>query len=216
MDYPKHALYETLYARYLAPGRTEQLLALCGELAGRRVLDLCGGGGRAARLALQAGACEVVLVDASPAMTRELAETPGLNVLIAQVECALHAPLSEAPFDAVLCQQAINYWFDPALFAPLRAQMAAGGVFVFNTFWDAPGSYPVPKEYVYEGRRYLELSWMSSAATIEHVQVCEGLAPHTTRFQWVSPEAFRAALEPHFLVEEYREGKTSVYRCVAR
>jgi SAM-dependent methyltransferase len=216
MEYPNHDLYERLYARYLAPGRTEQLLALCGELGGRHVLDLCGGGGRAARLALQAGARSAVLVDASPLMTRALTGTPGLSLVIAPVESALHAPLSMTPFDVVLCQQAINYWFDPALFAPLRQQMAAGGVFVFNTFWDPPPAYPVPKEYVYEGRRYLELSWRSSDTLIEHVQVCEGLAPHTTRFQWVSPEAFHAALEPYFLVEEYREGKTSVYRCVAR
>jgi hypothetical protein len=36
------------------------------------------------------------------------------------------------------------------------------------------------------------------------------------RFKWVSPAQFRAALEPHFVVEEYREGRASIYRCTAR
>lgn len=216
MDYPQHSLYEVLYARYLAPGRTGQLLDHCGSLDGRAVLDLCGGGGRASLEALRRGARHVTLVDESIPMSAHLAGEPGLHLYHSAVDHALMSRLPGGPFDAVVCQQAINYWFDATLMPLLALHLAPGGRFVFNTFWDAPAFMPSPKQYTHEGRQYLELSWRSDARTIEHVQVCEGLAPHTTRFQWVSPEEFEAALAPLFNVVEHREGKTSVYVCTLR
>jgi SAM-dependent methyltransferase len=216
MDYPVHVHYALLYARYLAPKRTEQLLDLCGDLTDAHVLDLCGGGGRASLEALRRGASHVVVVDESVPMSQHLRHTPGLRLVHESVEEALESPLATQPFNAVICQQAVNYWFAPALLAQLHRQMAPGSVFVFNTFWREPAAYPVPKEYVHEGRRYLELSWRTESNMIEHVQVCEGLPPHTTRFMWVTPEQFHQTLQPYFTVQEYRDEATSVYQCTAR
>lgn len=216
MDYPAHSLYEVLYARYLKPGRTEELLKLCGDLRDARVLDLCGGGGRAATLALEMGARAVTLVDESSPMSAHLSQIPGISLVQRDVATYLQSFAMEAAFDAVICQQAVTYWFCAELMTDLRHCMKPGARFVFNTFWDEPARFPIPKQYEYAGRQYLELSWRSDEKTIEHVQVCEGHAPHTTRFQWVSPEEFHRALEPWFSVEELRDGKTSVYVCTAR
>lgn len=216
MDYPQHSVYEVLYARYLAPGRTAQLLDFCGPLEGFHVLDLCGGGGRATLEALRRGAADVTLVDESVPMSHHLAGDARIHLAHMPVAQALRQWFAAQAFDAAVCQQAVNYWFDPTLFPILASHMKPGARFVFNTFWDAPASMPIPKVYTYEGRRYLELSWRSDERTIEHVQVCDGLAPHTTRFQWVTPQQFHAALSPHFDVAERREGKTSVYVCTVR
>ena len=216
MDYPPYSLYELLYARYLQPKRTRQLLELCGDLHGKVLLDLCGGGGRASRMALQMGASRAVLVDESADMAARSLEYPDIYTKLLDVESALlPGVLGDAPFDAVLCQQAVNYWFKPELAPALHRATKTGAKLVFNTFWEAPPTMPAPKSYEYEGLAYLELSWRSAPAFIEHVQVCKGLAPHTTRFQWIEPETFHRSLSPWFDVQELREGKTSVYCCTA-
>lgn len=222
MEYPAHDKYALLYARYLTPNRTAQMLDMCGPLSGKYVLDLCGGGGRASREALARGAIGVLLVDESYPMCRNVGNQQ-LGVLHADLESALEAPLATVidaqegvPFDAAICQQAINYWFDADLIADLHKQLQPGATFVFNTFNEPPPFFPVPKQYEFAGRQYLELSWRTSERIVEHVQVCEGLPAHTTRFKWITPEEFRAVLEPHFVAEEHRDGKTSIWRCVAR
>ena len=222
MNYPTHDKYAVLYARYLTPGRTAQMLDLCGSLEGKYVLDLCGGGGRASHEALARGAAGVLLVDESLPMCRDVAQDR-LHVLNADLESTLEVPLTTllgnqggVPFDVAICQQAINYWFNEDLIALLRKQLKPGASFVFNTFNEPPAPFPEPKVYEFEGRRYLELSWQTSKQLVEHVQVCEGLPPHTTRFRWISPEQFKAVLEPHFMAKEIRDGKTSIWRCVAQ
>ena len=216
MDYPQHDHYALLYARYLSPGRTEQLVQALGPLQGKQVLDLCGGGGRAARQALQLGAQAVTVVDESAPMSAHLAAVPGLTLVLRDVATYLHSFAPTRQFDGVVCQQAVTYWFDAELVPLLRDCMKPGAKFVFNTFWDAPPPFPQPRSYEFDGRRYLELSWRSDEHTVEHVQVCEGHAPHTTRFKWVSAEAFACALAPHFDVQATRDGKTVIYCCTAR
>lgn len=217
MEYPKHEQYARMYARYLVPGRTDQMLELCGDLSGKRVLDLCGGGGRASRAALARGAAEVTLLDESMAMCQDIYPGEGrLRVVVEPLEHRLDISFYK-PFDVAICQQAINYWFNKELVARLRKNhLKQGSVFVFNTFNEAPPTFPSPKAYVCEGRNYLELSWLTPSGMVEHVQVCEGEPVHTTKFQWISPEEYREVLSPFFTVEELREGKTSIYRCVAK
>jgi SAM-dependent methyltransferase len=221
MDYPAHDKYAVLYARYLTMERTRQMLDLCGTLAGKYVLDLCGGGGRASREALARGAAGALLVDESLPMCRNASDDT-LHVLNADLESSLEGPLTTAikeqggvPFDVAICQQAINYWFDADLIGLLRQQLKPGASFVFNTFNEPPPHFPVPKTYEFEGRQYIELSWRTSEHHVEHVQVCEGLPTHTTRFRWISPDEYKSVLAPHFITKEIREGRTSIWRCVA-
>lgn len=214
MDYPSHEVYATLYARYLNPARTQQLLALAGDLRGKSVLDLCGGGGRLAQLAAKAGA-RVTLVDESAAMAAGGA-TAGLTVLLRPVE---HAFLTVQPADIVFCQQAVNYWLTEGTAWDLAGVVKPGGLFIFNTFNAKPSPVPRTKDYVLGGRHYVEISQLVEGARedmVEHVQVCEGLCPHVTRFPWISPDQFQRWLRPWFDCEEQVDGATSVWRCVRR
>jgi len=214
MEYPKYDEYALLYARYLTPARTEQMLDLCGLLEGKHLLDLCGGGGRASRAAVARGAAGVVLVDESYPMAGGVHE-PNVTVWVGSLKKTLKALLVPGGFDVAFCQQAINYWFGSALIKQVHKQLKPGGIFVFNTFNEAPPSFPAPKSYEYDGRKYMELSWLSAPNTVEHVQICDGEQVHTTQFQWISPKRYRQVLSPYFEVEEIRAGKTSIYRCIA-
>lgn len=208
MDYPEHDTYSILYARYLAPARTAQLVELAGPLEKARILDLCGGGGRLARYAAGLGA-EVLIVDESAPMSQAC----GVQWLHASVEKAL--PRLPCNFDAVLCQQAVNYWMSLEMAEAVARVLKAGGRFVFNTFNRKPSAAPSVKQYVLNERHYAEISWLRDGF-VEHVQTCEGYPPHTTRFQWISPEMFQAWLGPWFEVTELQEGATSVWVCIRK
>lgn len=210
MDYPHHSTYARLYARYLAPERTEQLLDLAGPLAGAKVLDLCGGGGRLARAAARRGA-RVMLLDQSAPMAGE----SGVQWHQASVEEALVSaagPFREV-FDVVFCQQAINYWLTEMTARQLAMHMAPGSRFIFNTFNKKPTTVPVVKAYAHDGLRYVESSHLVGD-TVHHVQICEGMAPHMTAFAWISPGQLRAWLGPYFALTEHLDGATSVWVCV--
>lgn len=211
-----HEDYEYLYARYLSQKRTDQLVELCGDLQGRKVLDLCGGGGRASIGALAAGAASATVVDKSPGMSGHLANTE-VKLSLMEVDIAISTPgfFDDAPYDAIICQQGVNYWYQPRHAEMLHLLLQPGGRFVFNTFNECPKDMPTPKCYELGGRRFIELSWLVGDL-VEHVQICEGRAPHTTRFRWIPPEQFHSSLQPYFDVHEIREGKTSVYRCIAK
>jgi 16S rRNA (cytosine967-C5)-methyltransferase len=74
---------------------------LLGDVAGRRVADLCAApGGKAAQLA--AAGAEVTAVDRSPARLARLAENLKRLSLSAELVCADAAEWDAAPFDAVL------------------------------------------------------------------------------------------------------------------
>lgn len=218
MNYPAHDLYAKLYARYLKPARCEQLLDLAGPLQGRRVYDLCGGGGRLARLAAQRGA-QVTLIDESVLMTPppDLAAAEGLEIVHADVPSALRLL---PPAHVLLCQQAVNYWLNEESAALVARATTPGGCFVFNTFAQRPSSQPRVKQYEEEGASFAELSWLvegpEGQEVVEHVQVREGYSPHTTRFAWIAPERFEAWLQPHFDCHVLHEGATSVWKCVRR
>jgi len=231
MPYPAQELYETLYARYLTGGRTEQLLELAGDLSGKQVVDLCGGSGRLSLAALAQGA-EVTLVDESAPMLNGL-NVPALRVVHRPVESWLDSFMANKAYDAMFCQQAVNYWLTPET-ADLVAQgLRSGGRFIFNTFNRRPGTTPVPKAYALGGVNFVELSWFvpdgsreafpGTPATpwstdvlngsIEHVQIREGFAPHTTRFRWISPLQFQKWLSPWFELTELVDGPATVWVC---
>lgn len=234
MPYPAQELYETLYARYLQGTRTEELLALAGDLAGKQVVDLCGGSGRLSLSALTQRA-EVTLVDESVAMLNGLS-APALRTVKRPVEQWLESFMDNEAYDAMFCQQAVNYWLTPDM-APLVAQgLRPGGKFIFNTFNRRPGTTPVPKTYSLGSVNFVELSWFVPDGTretfpgtpaapwhtdvlngsIEHVQIREGFAPHTTRFRWISPLQFQKWLSPWFELQELVDGPATVWVCTRK
>ena len=210
MKYPDHVTYARVYARYLTGKRTSQLLDAAGPLADKDVLDLCAGGGRLSLMAQERGA-RVTAVDSSPDMAEGL--PPGVRSFIQDVPDWLQLSGSPDMFDAVFCQQAVNYWLTPTLAETLSHVIRPGGLFVFNTFNRKPSPVPTIKQYALEGVQFVESSWLSAGNQVEHVHMREGEPPHTTRFSWISPEQYSEWLSPYFEAKEHQEGATSLWVC---
>jgi 2-polyprenyl-3-methyl-5-hydroxy-6-metoxy-1,4-benzoquinol methylase len=220
--YPHHETYEVLYGAYFKTRAPHELLAFAGDFTGKRVLDLCAGNCRAGIAAIEMGAREVIAVEQEDAML-PMQLPLGVSAFRGSVWAALNYSRTEMeglldsewePFGAVVCQQAINYWLKhgPAAIQILAALMEPGASFVFNTFNRKPPTKPMVKEYMFDGRQYVEMSWLVNG-TVHHVQIMEGHEPHTTCFDWISPAEFRKLLKPHFDVTEKRRGNTSIYCC---
>lgn len=210
MEYPGHAVYRKLYARYFQGERTQQLVEALQTVAGLTVVDLCGGGGPLSRALLSAGAASVTLVDESTAMVQEV--PPNITVRTTDVlEWLFRTP--NASFDAAVCQQAVNYWLEDLAVAQLARVLKPGARFAFNTFNRKPAAAPTVKQYELDGLKYAEASWLIAGDMVEHVQMCEGEPAHTTRFKWLSPEMLREMLEPYFACEEHQDGPTSIWFC---
>jgi SAM-dependent methyltransferase len=111
--------------------RAEQqaLLALCPDLAGRRVLDLACGSGRYALVAQQQGAAFVVGSDLSGAM---LARAPLAMRVRADM---MRLPFAPASFDVVLSGLAVGHADDlDAWMAGIARVLAPGGHLVYSDF----------------------------------------------------------------------------------
>jgi 2-polyprenyl-3-methyl-5-hydroxy-6-metoxy-1,4-benzoquinol methylase len=216
--YPDHKTYRALYLRYLLGRNEGDLLELVELKPGDRLLDLCCGEGQMTLQAVIRGAGEVVAVDAAPQMiNRELWDQGSrVRVLTMSVRDALQQGVSGRElFDGVVCRQAVNYWLDEETAALTAAVLKSGGVFAFNTFNEKPSIAPRVREYNLQGHDFMEISWLVGL-TVHHLQVRDGLKPHYTTFQWLSPERLNALLESYFLVFEKRHGKTSLYWCMKK
>ena len=224
MKYPDHVRYEALYQRYFRRG-PDALLDLLWtpnvyNLAGQTLLDLCGGGGRLSREAKRRGAA-VTYLDAEPAMTPEDLVLGGeIAVEFGTVADYLsEVRFRGRRFDFIACQQAINYWLIPGLAEVLADCLSLGGTFIFNTFNTKPSRQPTVKTYemtdaIGDPQSFVEVSYLDDNGFVHHFQGRTGLAPHTTKFRWISPEQFREWLEPAFgVIDEQRDGPTSIWRC---
>lgn len=213
MKYPDHETYRALYARYHERGVAD-LLRLLEPLQDTSVIDLCGGDGRLTNKMLLSGVRSVLFVDAEPAMVPlTLRQHEQVQVMIKDVRSALaYAITHDDSFDRIVCQQAVNYWLDGYTARLLACALKPGGLFVFNTFNQRPSAKPRVLQYELEGHSFTEVSWLVGA-TVHHLQVRDGMQPHHTAFLWLSPERLRSLLNPYFVVNEERNGKTSLYRC---
>lgn len=215
MEYPSHDVYATLYQRYLKPERTQELISSVPCLQGKTVVDLCGGGGRLSRAALAAGAARVLLVDESAPMT--CAVQAPIERVLARVDDDWLNSQAGADWDAVFCQQAVNYWLTAHRARLLARCVREGGTFVFNTFNREPSTVPNLKQYSLQGRQFVEASWLTRDAEgvkrVEHVQMCEGEPAHVTSFRWISPQEYRQWLGADFEVHERVDGPASVWVC---
>jgi SAM-dependent methyltransferase len=222
--YPHHDTYAALYARYFKRG-PEALLGT-DRLDGMTVLDLCGGGGRLSVYAARLGA-RVHYVDLERAMipTKLLSENriswtchSAQDALTCYKRDKTHFGQhveTQFGFDIIACQQGINYWLcdDERWNGDLVAAcLKPGGLFIFNTFNTDPGTTPKVKDYEYGGHHFVEVSYRIDDM-IYHTQARDGIAPHMTRFRWLSPDSIKEHLEPWFATIEQQDGPTSIWTC---
>ena len=215
MPYPGHEAYSSLYARYLKGSRSQELLELAGHISGKKVADLCGGGGRLSHLAWASGA-QVTLVDESAPMTELSNAGCQVRVVNRSIKSWMGAFFQPDEFDVVFCQQGINYWLDAWTAETLAEMIRPAGIFIFNTFNRKPSTTPAVKQYELGGVNFVEVSWLVGENCVEHVQIREGEAPHSTRFQWISSDKFRELLSPYFECTENIDGVSSVWVCTRR
>ena len=215
--YPDCETYKALYKKYYDGRKPEELIELAGDIKNKVVLDLCAGDGRLSLDALLYGAKRVVLIEQERQMigkiTSEVAlkNPDSLGIYIGRLQ---NIDVTRTSFrcDVVFCQQGVNYWLDGFTAEMVANVLSSGGVFIFNTFNKKPPEKPAVKEYELEGLKFVETTW-SIKSYIQHVQVREGLDPHTTDFWWISPDDFQRILSPYFNIQHIIDGRTSIYRC---
>ena len=219
MKYPKHDVYEKLYAKYLDPESLKILMDLAGEdMTGKRVIDVCGGTGICTEEALRRNAQRVMLVDGEFDMVPDsIALKDKVTVLINDVEMALTVlGRYGVRYDIAVCRQGINYWFNAASVALLAELIKPGGVFVFNTFNTRPSETPKIKQYHHRGVSFTEISYVDMTNMVHHVQIREDMEPHVARFQWLSPKSFDLYLGKYFNIEKITRNRTDYYRCIRK
>lgn len=212
MKYPNHEDYTKLYGRYLKKG--PERFFIKSDPNGKRVLDLCCGGGQLSTYALEHGATFVQMVDSCREMLN-----PNFNL---QQESVSHKCMSvesylndcgEEQYDIIVCRQAINYWFKNVNGSDIAKITKKGGLFVFNTFGNKPSETPTVRDYYHKGRAYKEISYIVDDV-IHHVQTTTGFPPHVTNFNWISAEEYRRKLSTYFIIHELTDGPSSMWYCV--
>ena len=211
--YPCGKDYEVMYKRFFSRPVTD-LIDLVKLAPYSRVLDLCGGTGRLS-LEMHKRGHHVTYIDESKDMAclDEIRLSGNMFILHERAGIYLYCyPRDAEKYDAVFCQQAINYWFHPLEVDKIVGVINPGGYFVFNTFRDKPSTVPVVKEYDIDGRHYVEV-YYSIGDKVHHVQVCEGYDVHTTEFNYISHEIFMTSLLPYFDIDLTTKDKTMIYKC---
>jgi len=115
--------------------------------------------------------------------------------------------------DVVFCQQAINYILSDTLAKDLAQVLKKGGLFIFNTFNNKPPNNPQINSYHCDGFDYTEVNWSGENDIVYHVQIREGLAPHSHSFFYFSPDRIAEILHPYFIITRIDKGKSSIYKC---
>ena len=218
--YPSGEIYEKLYAAYIDGRDPVQLVDLAGDVKDKAVWDLCCGTGRISEICVERGA-EVCSVDASYGMVQPLMEklkagafNGNLAIRMEEIKTFLSDTI---PFEAdvVISRQGVNYWLDEECAELMAKRMPEGAVFVFNTFHSKPMRKPKTKEYTFNDRWFVEVSWLVGDI-VHHIQVRDGMEPHETSFKYISPKEYERILAPWFAIGVERKGNTSLYRCVRR
>lgn len=138
-------LYERYPGRYILGPWAEGLVELAAVKAGERVLDLACGTGAVARVAAErAGSSgRVTGLDLNVGMVavaRSLPAPAGARVTWIEAS-ALSTGLPDASFDAVLCQQGLQFFPDkPAAMREARRVLAPGGRIAMSV-WRTMGVY---------------------------------------------------------------------------
>lgn len=204
--------YLKLYERFLSRP-VDDLLLVSGDLNGKRVLDLCAGTLRASNRAKELGAEFVVALDKSNKIIPKTHKAD--RVIICDVFDMEEDPeiWKLAPFDLIVCQQAINYLFNYVLFESITKLLSKNGTLVFNTFNKKPSTIPEVREYELGGDKLIETIQLVGDV-VYHQQMRTGYRPHCTSFYWFEPEYISEVLSHYFTkVNNIMEGNTSIYVC---
>lgn len=216
--YPAFETYNQLYAKYMNNRPVGYLLGLAGDIKGKSVLDLCGGGGGLSIAAINRGASKVCMIERCEDMLSKFIHESPIKLILDNVQTGLAKMGREKiTFDLVFCRQAVNYWLNEKQAIAVAQVVKPGGMFIFNTLNSKPSENITTSSYEYDGHKFTEISWLVEEPkydVVHHVQVRKGLPPHVTRFRWIPPQEFDEILSPHFKVECTTEGKTDIYRCV--
>lgn len=212
--YPDRETYKALYKRFYDGRGPEELIALAGSLEGKIVLDLCAGDGRLSLEAAKRGARKIVMVEEEQnMMSVEAWRCVKTETFFYKAGVWLNMfSTQNINFDYAFCQQGVNYWLNEITARLVAYMLKQNGLFIFNTFSQKPSEKPLVKEYELDGKKFVETSWLVGDM-VHHVQIREGMAPHTTSFQWLSPEYLEKILSTHFSVEVKNDGPSALYRC---
>tara|TARA_Y100000310_G_C20695203_1_gene825183 strand:- start:43 stop:702 length:660 start_codon:yes stop_codon:yes gene_type:complete len=219
MKYPRHEIYEILYARFFREEKTEQMLDAAGDLNGKVILDCCCGNGRLTTAALKRGAEKSFMIDKEIDMVpRDFWGNNKAKTMIGNMEEKLELCVNdEIKVDAAFCQQSINYWLNEATAMLLSFVLKEDGVFVFNTFKNRPPIKPLIKEYCLEGKDFIEVTWSVGKDDIHHLQICSHHSHHFTKFKWMDEDYIRQCLTKRFWIhKEAEDDVTVLYKCVRR
>ncbi len=213
-NYPDHETYKALYKRFYDGREPGELIELAGSLENKIVLDLCAGDGRLSLEAAKRGAKKIIMVEKEQNMMSVAAwSCAKTETFYCSVQTWLTMFANDAAsFDHVFCQQGVNYWLNEINAKSVACVLKKDGLFVFNTFNKKPPEKPLVKEYELDGKKFAEASWLVSN-TVHHVQIREGMPPHITSFQWLSPEYLEKILSLHFSIKVINDGASALYRC---
>ncbi len=217
-DYPNFEDYSKLYQKYYEGRWVGELIELVGPVENKRGLDLCAGDGLLSWEAVRRGAKEMLLVEKEVLMIDWGLVGANLKIAIctdAVENILLHFRPDNSKFDFVICRQGVNYWLNEELVKNLAQVLGPDGVFVFNTFHRKPIGEPRVKQYAIGRHTFVEVNWLVDDV-VHHVQIRNGLPPHTTSFKWLSPEYLQKILCPFFSIEIKKDGATALYRCVKK
>lgn len=210
--YPDCETYKALYKKYYSGRKPAELLDLAGDLKGKTIVDICAGDGRLSLEAAKRGAQVYLIEQEKQMISQEAAHDPNIRAISSNIFVWMDNIQSLYEFDCAFCQQGVNYWLNAPTISLLPYILRDGGLFIFNTFNKRPPEKPMVKEYELDGKKFVETSWLVGD-TIHHVQVREGMEPHTTSFQWLSPEYLDKILSPYFTIEVKNDGPSALYRC---
>lgn len=213
MTYPDYNTYTKLYGRYLKKG-PERFFAKM-DPKGKRIIDLCAGGGQLSQYALDHGALFTQMVDLQPRMLNPDFKSPDgrAGTMTIAIEAFLSTYyLNFIPYDMMVCRQGVNYWFKNVSGEDIAKTLVKGGMFVFNTFGNKPSETPTVREYYHEGVAYKEVSYLIGDK-IHHIQTATGIPPHFTVFDWISHDEYTQKLAPYFITEEHVDGPSSMWYC---
>lgn len=126
------AVQDNLYNAHFERPNT---LALVGDVAGKKVLDLGCGSGIYAQILLESGADSVTCIDAAQEMIDIVKDKLGDSVNAYAQNLALGLPEeANAQYDLVVCPLMVHYIEDlRPLFNDIQRVLKPGGQFVFST-----------------------------------------------------------------------------------
>lgn len=222
--------YNHLYKRFLKRSPMELLAIAEEDVEGKNVLDICCGANmRASKEFLSNGAKHVVSVD-NYKFDHSLSDVPEKflrpkfhQVFHNGVDHYLNKSIKNKKFDIVFCQQGITYIYSIDLVKNIIESLSSDGVFIFNIFKYSGSQLnkmvnKISDFYYIDGELYVESNWAerigdSTDHIIHHIQFCESLGAHYTKFPYLCHSEIEDDLEKQNInYTVYEDGKTLIFK----